>query len=205
MTTPHSLLGGEGSQGCSVDKLSAATGKASVEGHTECLWRTVRPPHFVALSKACAGSRKAPLCGTVSATVSSIFISMANNENEVSCSGRVDSEGCSLTVLPLEPVSQGLPGLCGERTLCQNCPQWGLDRSWLWKAFTSPFSPQGRQGIIGYYVQPLRHRALSAQLSPESGHFFMCPLQFSLGRRKEQIGSVWPFRAGNLTHIWRLW
>lgn len=37
------------------------------------------------------------------------------------------------------------------------------------KTCTSLFSPWGGHGIIGYYVQPLRHRAFSARMSPGSG------------------------------------
>lgn len=75
-------------------------------------------------TKACAGSHRAPLCGTVSAGVSFIFISIAENDNGASCWGWADSKGYSLrpTELPLQPLSQGPSWLWGERRLCQSCP-----------------------------------------------------------------------------------
>ena len=56
-----------------------------------------------------------------------------------------------------------------ERRLCEYPHNGTLRAAGLLKTFTSPFSPWGSQGIIGYYVQPLRHRALSAEPSPGSG------------------------------------
>lgn len=56
-----------------------------------------------------------------------------------------------------------------ERRLCEYPHNGTLRAAGLLKTFTSPFSPWGSWGIIGYYVQPLRHRALSAGLFPGSG------------------------------------
>lgn len=98
--------------------------------------------------------------------------SVAKNENGVSCSGWVGGR-VSFTQIHRAVSGTCVPGTFRAGWRKEPVSELPIMEPGFSKALTSPFSPQGSRGITGYYVQPLRHRALSAQLSPGSAHFFM--------------------------------